>query len=283
MIVIKSAGRTISPTTIQFSGGELHVKLPTMNIVGSDEIQVVAQIQSSNDLVELLHVKEILDRLYPDNSKILVLPYLPYGRQDRVTEKHTSFTLKTFANLINSLHFNKVVTYDAHSDVSLALINRIENIDIDTILAREQSPLYEAINRALVGFDVTIVAPDAGAAKRLTKVIDRIQIDCLTLQKHRDVTTGNITMQPVATRHEGVAVIIDDICDGGATFVQAAKVLREAGFTEVWLYVTHGIFAKGLETLFQGGIDKVFTTNSFYNSEVFINNYRDRVVVDSII
>jgi len=284
MIAIKAAGRTISPTTIQFSGGELHVKLHPLNLIRSDEIRIFAQIQSSNDLVELLHVKEILDRVYPYNSKILVLPYLPYARQDRVTEINTSFTLKTFANLINSLKFDKILTYDAHSDVSLALIDRIENIDVDTILAREQSSLYEAINRALVGFDVTIVAPDAGAAKRLTKVIDRIQIDCLTLQKHRDVTNGHITIQSLQSKHDGIAVIIDDICDGGATFIQAAKVLREAGFTEVWLYVTHGIFSKGLETLFQGGIDKVFTTNSFHNGLLDGGyDYDGCVVVDDVI
>jgi ribose-phosphate pyrophosphokinase len=208
-----------------------------------------------------------------------------------VTEINTSFTLKTFARLINSLHFDKVVTYDAHSDVSLALIDRIENIDVDTILLRDQSSLYKFISEVLGKSEITIVAPDAGAAKRLTKVIGNTTIDCLTLQKHRNVTNGHITIQSLQSKHDGIAVIIDDICDGGATFMQAAKVLREAGFTEVWLYVTHGIFSKGLHPLFDGGIDKIFTTNSFNSQAIntykaaYSNHisYKDRVVVDDVI
>jgi len=295
MIKIKAAGRTISPTTIQFAGGELHVKLPPINLIRSDEIQIVAQIQSSNDLVELLHVKEILDRVYPDNSKILVLPYLPYGRQDRVTEINTSFTLKTFARLINSLNFNKILTYDAHSDVSLALIDRIYNMTVTELVCHKNSSIRKAIESEIaVDKQITIVAPDTGASKRIIEIPTLLKADAfITLQKHRDVTNGNITIEPVAKQHNGVAVIIDDICDGGATFIQAAKVLREAGFTEVWLYVTHGIFSKGLHPLFEGGIDKIFTTNSFdsqavryyYNNATFGNHpdYKDRLIVNDVI
>ena len=45
------------------------------------------------------------------------------------------------------------------------------------------------------------------------------------------------------------AVITDDICDGGATFIGIAKELRRLNCHKVVLYVTHGIFSKGIEVL----------------------------------
>ena len=33
-----------------------------------------------------------------------------------------------------------------------------------------------------------------------------------------------------------------DICDGGRTFIELAKVLKDNGAKRVTLYVTHGIF-----------------------------------------
>jgi len=44
-------------------------------------------------------------------------------------------------------------------------------------------------------------------------------------------------------------LIVDDICDGGATFNQAAQILKEKGAVNLYLYVTHGIFIKGLDLL----------------------------------
>jgi ribose-phosphate pyrophosphokinase len=55
-------------------------------------------------------------------------------------------------------------------------------------------------------------------------------------------------------------LIVDDICDGGATFVALARKLREAGAIEVSLFVTHGIFSKGKDL---EGIDNIYTTGSF--------------------
>ena len=43
--------------------------------------------------------------------------------------------------------------------------------------------------------------------------------------------------------------MVDDIADGGASFKYLARKLKELGAAKVGLYVTHGIFSKGLETL----------------------------------
>src|ERR1019366_6917050 len=105
-------------SAIIFSGGELHVTDQTF--------REPFRIQSANDLVELLMSNEIYSRNGSrDDFKKIIIPYFPYARQDRITEKHTAFSLKVFAKLINDLNFDEVVSLDVHSDVTPALVNNM--------------------------------------------------------------------------------------------------------------------------------------------------------------
>jgi len=53
---------------------------------------------------------------------------------------------------------------------------------------------------------------------------------------------------------------VDDICDGGRTFIESAGLLREAyPEADIHLYVSHGIFSKGTDVLFDAGIKTIHT------------------------
>jgi ribose-phosphate pyrophosphokinase len=109
------------------------------------------------------------------------------------------------------------------------------------------------------------VCPDKGARSRCenmaTALGDRPLVYC---EKVRDPATGKILGTDVhAQTLEGkTAVITDDICDGGMTFIKIAEQLKAKRADKVVLFVTHGIFSKGLD-VFDTLIDHVFTTNSF--------------------
>ena len=57
----------------------------------------------------------------------LDMPYVPNARMDRIKNPNENFSLKVFANFINSLGFDGVHVYNVHSNVSEALINNIYN------------------------------------------------------------------------------------------------------------------------------------------------------------
>jgi len=59
---------------------------------------------------------------------------------------------------------------------------------------------------------------------------------------------------------------VDDICDGGGTFLGLATALKEKNAGKLSLIVSHGIFSKGFEEL-NKSFDTVFTTNSFRDIE----------------
>ena len=93
----------------------------------------------------------------------------------------------------------------------------------------------------------------------------------LTATKVRNTITGEITGtrldDPDQSAKGRDCLIVDDICDGGRTFIELAKVIRQQGPARGYLYVTHGIFSNGLG-IFQGLTDGVYTTDSFLSRDV---------------
>ncbi len=250
----------IPVSLLTFSGGEVHVQLNSLPENAPKRIEVRADIHSSDDLMALLLVNNALQNHYGDESEINIeIPYFPYARQDRVSSVGQAFSLQVVAKMITDLKANLITVWDVHSSVTQALTGAI-NISQDTIIASNKNlvDLLQANNAILV-------CPDKGAKAKCQKVKERFSVEQMIFsEKVREPSTGKIIDTQLSTDSlDGkTAIIIDDICDGGRTFVEIAKRLREKKVKRVILYVTHGIFSKGLE-VFDELIDEIYTTNSF--------------------
>lgn len=230
-------------TAFSFSGGERHITLPDDL---PQKVYVGAVLKDSDGIMDLLLVGNALRRSGRSIER-LVIPYLPYARQDRVCNAGEAHSLEVMAQLINSLQAEEVVIVDAHSTVAEALIQNYEGIDLVHIF----QSTWENSNFAKE-YDV-LIAPDAGAEKKVFKLAQHYGLPVEVARKVRDTKTGDIvkTVFHSETDLTGKRVlIVDDICDGGRTFIELAKVL--AGTYEMQkcdLYVTHGIFSKGTDVL----------------------------------
>ena len=228
-----------------FPGGEEYIRLPQVqHPVGTDgTVLIYADLRSSQNIMQLLMVKDALQRARPDATFILDMGYLPYARQDRVCAKGESFSLVVFCNLINGMYFDEVRVTDCHSIVGLALL---ENVVEKTQLRA----LQETQTRTLRGtgffnnIDV-IVAPDAGASKKAQIIADYFVVPMVQCLKTRE--NGRITVELCGSVQYQNALVVDDIIDGGGTFLPLAEALHEAA--SIKLYATHGIFSKGKEAL----------------------------------
>ena len=237
------------------SGCEPHIKLLE---IPQEKAYITCRIKSSEDILILMLAADALKR---SGAKELscVMPYLPFARQDRVMVDGEPLSIKVFANLINSIGFKAVEIFDPHSEVGLALIEN--SIGVSNHFLVTMSLLDKQ--------DFTIVSPDAGAYKKIFKLCQELKYEdaiCLC-NKTRDVSNGNITgVTCDTTDFNGKDLyIIDDICDGGGTFVLLANELRKRNCGKINLIVTHGIFSKGIEAL--EGIDHIYTTDSFKDYE----------------
>ena len=252
--------KEINYSLISFSGGERHIQLDETNPKAVNKVIIQARITSPTALIDLLLVENALRNQYGKELILeLELPYFPYSRQDRVCASGQAFSLEVMTNLLSSLRLNKIVTWDAHSAVCVDM-NDAVNIDPAQII--QADPQLLALLQAQ---DSVLICPDKGAVARCTDIKEKLALNTMVFcEKRRNPSTGKIIKTEVlADDLSGqCAVITDDICDGGFTFIKIAEQLREKNVKKIVLFVTHGIFSKGFE-VFDDLIDEVVTTDSF--------------------
>jgi ribose-phosphate pyrophosphokinase len=241
-----------------FSGGEVQI---FNGYRFANDVEVI--FTDNKALIELLLLAGDLEHI-----KKLYIPYFPYARQDRLMNDDSVFSLKTICNLINTINYEELIIYDSHSDVAPALLKNVTNYSQKYFLEK----IGEQYPKEIKTFEC-IISPDAGAVKKSFDCAKYLNIPQYTASKLRDTKTGNIICtkfyDDVKDKH---CLIVDDICDGGMTFIELGKVLKYLGAAKVSLYVTHGIFSQGFD-VFKGIIDTIYYTNSLKQCKTEDINY----------
>ena len=220
--------------------------------------EIVASNPSSNDLFVLANLINALKYHNVKKDNIyLRLPYVPYGRQDRVCHNGESLALSVFASFLKSIaYWRKLYIQDPHSDATIAWLT-CDNYELVVISQGECAQHLPSYNY--------LIAPDKGASLKLK---DHNQIHygtAIPLYLNKVRTDSGVKHEPLQDNIiVGTTCIVDDICDGGATFLSVGNMLRQnqPRMTQLDLYVTHGLFSKGtseLDKLF----DNIYTANNF--------------------
>jgi ribose-phosphate pyrophosphokinase len=220
------------------------------------QVTLVASIRSFTDLMELGQLTEVLKRGGDVN---LELHYLIGSRMDRPMNHDSPNTLKVVCDTIKSMGFNRITTVWSHSQ---STNDRLEASSNTTL---ESSFLIRGLSKLAKEKEWAIILPDAGAAKRYWNdhaCFLGSSFKVVECSKHRNMETGRLSGFNVPCEVPEECHIVDDLCDGGGTFVGLAKELRTKGAKVVNLIVYHGIFSKGIAL---ESIDRIYTTNSFEN------------------
>lgn len=234
-----------------FAAGEVQVVTTTD---GQEYVDLEANLRSSDDIMALFLVTDAIRRRGVKEINLL-MPYVPYSRQDRVMNEGEALGIRVFCDLINSQKYNKVSIWDPHSEVTSALLNNVEVVEQHTLVTMSLNPQGD-----------TLVCPDAGARKKISKLAQKTGCDVVFADKSRNTKTGEITgtiisEEPVVWLKERPHLIVDDICDGGRTFIELARTLKLQGVTgAIGLYVTHAILPRGVADM-NGLIDDIYTYN----------------------
>jgi ribose-phosphate pyrophosphokinase len=249
--------KEINFQSFTFSGGEPHIKIQSDFDV-NEAVTITHRLNSFNDLGLLCVTVDALRRM---DVKIinLFIPYFPAARQDRVMIPGEPLSVKVYADILNAMNLNKVTVFDAHSEVTPALVNNCEVIPNHKFIA-------EVLK--IISNNVKLISPDGGALKKIYKVSEFLDgIDVVECSKSRDVKTGKLSGFKVYNDDlQGInCLIVDDICDGGGTFIGLAEELKKKNAGKLYLAVSHGIFNKGFEDL--KCFDGIFTTDSFKDFE----------------
>ena len=226
-------------------------------------IIIKSRLNTFQDLELIICANQTLKEIGVKSIK-LYIPYCIGGRSDRKFQEGGINYIKTIiAPILNSQNFDEVRVIDPHSDVLEACINNFVKHSNTNLV---KFALVNVDNKDYAQDRICLVSPDAGAYKKIYDVAKLFGIkEIITASKVRDLDTGKIlkTVVPSLEFHNDMKyVIVDDICDGGRTFVELAKVIKEKKpNAEIYLIVTHGIFSSGFDLLseyFEG----IYTTNS---------------------
>jgi ribose-phosphate pyrophosphokinase len=222
-------------------------------------VKIKSRLNNFKDLELIICANQALRNMGADRVHLYV-PYFIGARSDRqFQEGGINYLKQVICPIINSQNFASVTVLDPHSDVLEACVNNFikanNHILVDFAL--------ESLNGRSA--QTIIVSPDAGALKKIYDVAKHFNItNVVTASKVRDIVSGNIVRIAVpgmSLSDIEHIIIIDDICDGGRTFIELAKVIKEQTNIPIYLIVTHGIFSAGLDQLTEY-IDGIFSTNS---------------------
>lgn len=237
----------IGYTVHRFPDGEVHLQLDEIN--RKESVNVVMRIRNAEDLFLLMQLSDILHRQAVVVEE-LHIPYLMSMRCDRVFSFDRPYSLKIVAGVVKGVGAKRTYIYEPHSRKSIDFTDCIDsNPTEDFIIKYAKSS--------------TICFPDKGAKDRYEAIW--IQLDALCCEKVRNVDTGVLEGFKVVNPEvfkDGEITLVDDLCDGGGTFIGLTTHLRRLNPTKLRLIVTHAVQQKGIENVAKY-FDEVIITNSY--------------------
>ncbi|XP_055385552.1 ribose-phosphate pyrophosphokinase 1 isoform X1 [Condylostylus longicornis] len=188
-----------------------------------------------------------------------VIPCFPYARQDkkdkigaeeesklkkslqnfdRKFRSRAPISAKLVANMLSVAGADHIITMDLHA----SQIQGFFDIPVDNLYA-EPAVLKWIKENIPEWRNSIIVSPDAGGAKRVTSIADRLNVEFALIHKERKKANEVASMVLVGDVKDRIAILVDDMADTCGTIVHAADKLVEAGATKVYAILTHGIFS----------------------------------------
>jgi len=230
----------------KFPAGELLVRTDKSNLLDLSN----KMSGKSDDIINILMQIDAKRRILGDIPIYVYMPYFPYARQDKVFNYGEANGFQVIVDLLTRTAYSNNVYFivaDLHTEYPLDdRFIQIKQIDII-------KKYYKEITDVCGDIDM-IVSPDKGALNKSIEIGKYLSTDVLTCNKERNPKTGEILSLTTNLTHikDGLnLLVVDDICDGGSTFLFLAKELREKfkNINSLNLYVTHGIFSKGTQEL----------------------------------
>lgn len=242
----------------RFPDGQQMVDIDELFIetMTEEDVIIKSRMNNFNDIELILCTVHGVRTLSSRLSVHLMIPYILGGRSDRAFKDFgVNYIKQIIAPIVNSVNVESFVSLDPHSYVTEACINNFIESD---------NPIHKLLYRILEKEETTLISPDAGAYKKVFDLAKELGItNIVNAVKVRDVKTGEILKTEIPQITTNTAVIVDDICDGGRTFIELSKVIRKQNpEVELTLAVTHGIFSKTFDVVAEH-FDHIITTNSY--------------------
>lgn len=254
-----------------FANGEKKIRVA--NEVKNEEVLLVQSFYQPVDerIIETALITDALERLGTKEISLFI-PWFGYSFQDKVFLPGEPLSAKVIAKIIESTCIKKVYLLDLHN-ISIPGFFSVPTYHI--------SAMDEFVKHIEKHFDLgkaIVVSPDFGGIKRARLFANQLHLDMASVEKRRDLKTGQVTTTKLDGEVKDKTVFIfDDAILSGQTVVEVAKLLKENGAREIHFLATHGVFTgNALQELENSMVDSVTITNSIERPE----QYQKVTVID---
>jgi ribose-phosphate pyrophosphokinase len=252
-------GTKVSPSEIFiFPDGERRVQVQE-NVVDEDVIIVQPTTPPvDTNYFELFFLADAAKRSGA-RTVTAVVPYLGYQRQDHVFRDGEAVSLEVIVNTMQSVSIDKVISIDLHT-IKIPEVFSIPMVHLSALELFAE----EIKKQGWDGLDTVLVSPDMGGIRRI-EMLSKLLRDMpyTTIEKNRDLATGNVEMAEITGEVTHRVVIVDDMISSGGTIVKAAEALQKRGAKEIYVFATHPVFsAEAPKLLEHSVVDKVYVTDS---------------------
>ncbi|ESO07302.1 hypothetical protein HELRODRAFT_154625 [Helobdella robusta] len=261
-------------TSKKFSNQETCVEIGE-SVRGEDVFIVQSGCGEINDMIMELLIMINACKIASASRVTAVIPCFPYARQDKKDKSRAPISAKLIANMLSTAGADHIITMDLHA----SQIQGFFDIPVDNLYAepavlkwiRENIPEWR---------NSIIVSPDAGGAKRVTSIADKLNVDFALIHKERKKANEVASMVLVGDAKNKVAILVDDMADTCGTICKAAEKLFEAGALKVYAICTHGILSgQALTHINNSHFECVVVTNTI-PQETNQNNCSKLQVID---
>jgi len=244
-------------TTKKFSNQETCVEIGE-SVRGEDVYILQSGCGEINDMIMELLIMINACKIASASRVCAVIPCFPYARQDKKDKSRAPISAKLIANMLSTAGADHIITMDLHA----SQIQGFFDIPVDNLYA-EPAVLKWIKENIPEWRNSIIVSPDAGGAKRVTAIADKLNVDFALIHKERKKANEVASMVLVGDTKNKVAILVDDMADTCGTICHAAEKLLEAGALKVYAICTHGILSgPALDNINKSHFECVTVTNT---------------------
>ncbi len=235
------------------------IKIQVEDTVRDEDVFVVQTSAAplSDHLIELFI---LLDALRTASARriTVALPYYPYVRSDKKDEPGVSIAARLMADLLATSGADRVLLLDLHAPQ----VQGFFRIPADH--GTSVPMLAEAVRKVVPLDKLTVVAPDAGAAKLAERYAKVLGAEIAILEKARsgdDERARAVRMVGDVSGRD--ALVVDDEVSTGGTLVEAVELLHARGARKVYASIVHGcLVGPALERLSASRLERLITTDT---------------------
>ncbi len=246
-------------TVRRFPDGETYVRFDSV-VKGRDVVILTDLSRPDDKVVPLLWIAATARDLGAARVG-LVVPYLPYMRQDARFQAGEGITSRYFAGIISD-HVDWLVTVDPH-------LHRYRSLDeiytIPTRVVGAAPLLAEWIGKHVHA--PLLVGPDSESRQWVGAVAEAVGAPSIVLAKTRvNDHEVRIALPEINRWRERTPVLVDDVISTGGTMAETVRSMVKAGMPSPVCLAVHGIFVGDAhDELIAAGCRRVVTCNTVPN------------------